>query len=210
MWRMRCPVFMKKHPLQFPFRQLKKGREFDFNSWRKWCGCDSNEDEGDFTVIQVSFQTGSDFRESLAKRYKSDREPKHVSAMKSNPDVPGPYRWDSISKKLFWVTEDRERLCIPKDSLRTDVLRLCHDVSSAGHTGRDRTYSKVSREYYWPPLGRDVARYVRPCPVCQFSKGDRLAMLLCCLCLCHRNIGRTYQWISLLAFQNRFPRTTLF
>ena len=122
----------------------------------------SSKDEGDFAVIQVSLQTGSDFRKRLATGYKSDRKLRHViKQLQSNTDVPGPCGWDNTSKKLFLVTKDHERLCISKGSLRTDIFRLCHDAGFAGRPGRDRTYSKISREYYWPRLGQDVARYVR-------------------------------------------------
>ena len=39
--------------------------------------------------------------------------------------------------------------------------------------GRDRTYSKLSRDFYWPRMGRYVANYVKTCQVCQLAKGSK-------------------------------------
>ena len=36
-----------------------------------------------------------------------------------------------------------------------------------------RTYSKLSRDFYWPRMGRYVAKYVKTCKVCQLAKGSK-------------------------------------
>ena len=62
------------------------------------------------------------------------------------------------------------RLYIPDDAtLRNEVLESCHDAPFAGHMGRDRTLSLLTRHYYWPGMSRDVAEYVRTCPTCQMA-----------------------------------------
>lgn len=130
--------------------------------------------KGELIGIMVSIQADPDFKKRLARGYRTDKKMRHIiKRLKENPSWARPYRWDAALRKLFLVAEDQERLCIPRGKLRFDVLRMCHDSPSSGHPGRDRTYSRISREFYWPRLGRDVARYVKSCQVCQHNKGDR-------------------------------------
>uniref|UniRef100_A0A670IJD3 Gypsy retrotransposon integrase-like protein 1 n=1 Tax=Podarcis muralis TaxID=64176 RepID=A0A670IJD3_PODMU len=63
------------------------------------------------------------------------------------------------------------RLYIPPGPLRLEVLRMAHDAPAAGHFGRYRTTHLVSREFWWPRLKADVARYVAGCDVCRRAKG---------------------------------------
>ena len=131
-------------------------------------------DDGNLAAVQVTLLSDPDFKKQLARGYRTDRKLRHIiKRLKKNPGTQGSYQWDGDLKCLFLVTRDEKRLCIPKGRLRIDILRWCHDNCSAGHPGRDRTYSRIAREYYWPRLGRDVKRYVQSCPVCQTSKGDR-------------------------------------
>lgn len=83
------------------------------------------------------------------------------------------YIWNEAEKRLYLKDVDMTRLCIPKSSLRRKLLKLCHDSVSAGHPGRDRTYSRLARNYYWPRMGKSVAWYVKSCRICQRTKGDR-------------------------------------
>lgn len=66
-----------------------------------------------------------------------------------------------------------DRLCVPADPLvRAQVLQQCHDSPTSGHLGRDKTYARVSRDFYWPTLYADVRSYVKSCRTCQRNKGD--------------------------------------
>ena len=87
----------------------------------------------------------------------------------------------------------RWRLCIPKGTLRQRLLALHHDCSSSGHPGRDKTYSKLCRDYFWPGMSRDVNQYVRSCDKCQRVKGDRPQQnLLPAFILASCSLGRDY------------------
>lgn len=48
-----------------------------------------------------------------------------------------------------------------------------HDSPAAGHRGIAKTLRTVARFFVWPGLARDVADYVRSCPVCQATKADQ-------------------------------------
>ena len=62
------------------------------------------------------------------------------------------------------------RLYIPESSLRTDLLKEAHDCATSGHLGRDKTYERLARTFYWPRMRALVDEYVRSCPSCQAVK----------------------------------------
>src|ERR1700712_2151486 len=67
----------------------------------------------------------------------------------------------------------RGKVYIPKtddDELRRQIIQMHHDLPSAGHPGRWKTYELVSRNYWWPGLTTDVKKYVKGCDVCQRMK----------------------------------------
>ena len=53
-------------------------------------------------------------------------------------------------------------------------MKACHDTPAAGHGGRSKTLELLRREYYWPQMRKDVARYVKNCHTCSRSKASRL------------------------------------
>ena len=134
----------------------------------------SETESGGLMVTRTEIQASKDFNRWLAKGYKLDKKMCHIiKRLKKNPGSCKQYRWDSAQERLYLISGERERLCIPYGKLRADILRWCHDESSAGHPGRERTYSRISRDYYWPRLGREVARFVKSCRICQHHKGDK-------------------------------------
>ncbi|KAJ9522386.1 hypothetical protein QJQ45_008324 [Haematococcus lacustris] len=56
--------------------------------------------------------------------------------------------------------------------LRTDLLCEAHDVPTAGHLGRDKTYLRLSRLVYWPRMAAAVHDYIRTCTHCQRNKSS--------------------------------------
>ncbi|CAB4295196.1 unnamed protein product [Prunus armeniaca] len=61
-------------------------------------------------------------------------------------------------------------LCIPKGSLREQIIRELHGNGLGGHFRRDKTLAMVTDRYYWPGMYKDVDRLVRKCQICQFGK----------------------------------------
>ncbi|KAJ3577041.1 hypothetical protein NP233_g61 [Leucocoprinus birnbaumii] len=67
----------------------------------------------------------------------------------------------------------RGKVYIPKstnDHLRQRIVQIHHDLPSAGHPGRWKTYELVSRNYWWPSMSIFVKKYVTGCDVCQRMK----------------------------------------
>lgn len=62
-----------------------------------------------------------------------------------------------------------DRIYVP-DSIRLEVLRLCHDSLLAGHFGIEKTMNLVMRSYWWPTFRKDVKLYVSSCQMCGRTK----------------------------------------
>ena len=65
------------------------------------------------------------------------------------------------------------RLYVPstkEESLRTRLLAEAHDAPPSGHLGRDKTYERLARYFYWPRLFQQVASYCNSCETCQAVK----------------------------------------
>jgi len=52
------------------------------------------------------------------------------------------------------------KFCIPKCSMRENLLQEKHSGGLAGHFGNDKTYSQLSNFYHWPRMRTDVHKFV--------------------------------------------------
>ena len=48
------------------------------------------------------------------------------------------------------------------------ILEVLHDMDCGGHFAVDGTYKKISMQYWWPGMGKDIEDYVKSCEKCQF------------------------------------------
>jgi hypothetical protein len=65
------------------------------------------------------------------------------------------------------------QLCILNFSMRENMLKEKHSGGLAGHFGHDKTFTKLSKSYFWPGMRADVKRFVDRCRICQHSKGRK-------------------------------------
>ena len=76
---------------------------------------------------------------------------------------------------LWRVASGRYQLVVPEDQrLRERILQEHHDSSAAGHLGRDKTYERVHRRFWWKNLLADVLDYCKSCHQCQLAKTSNL------------------------------------
>ena len=59
------------------------------------------------------------------------------------------------------------------DSLKQEVLKLCHNIPTSAHQGITRTKSKVVQSYFWHKLSKDVKLFVIRCHSCNINKINR-------------------------------------
>ena len=63
------------------------------------------------------------------------------------------------------------RVYVPKEEkLRTEIIRLHHDMPIAEHGRQWKTVELVTRNYWWPRVTKEVKRYVEGCDQCQRIK----------------------------------------
>ena len=65
------------------------------------------------------------------------------------------------------------QLCIPRSSMRENLIKEKHSGVLARHFGQDKIFALVARFYYWPQLQHDVKKFVQSHKVCQMEKGVR-------------------------------------
>jgi transposase InsO family protein len=74
---------------------------------------------------------------------------------------------------LYFRTDDGDdwRIVVPNDcDLKERITFEYHDVPTAGHPGREKTYLNLSRDFYWNNQYKFVRKYVRTCEICQRVK----------------------------------------
>jgi hypothetical protein len=65
------------------------------------------------------------------------------------------------------------QLCIPKCSMRENLLKEKHSGGLARHFGHDKTFLKLNGSYFWLGMRIDVKIFVDRCRICQHIKGNR-------------------------------------
>ncbi len=80
-------------------------------------------------------------------------------------------KWSPSEKDLSWKTVFQ--VVVPH-SYREQILCFAHDHALSGHLGVNKTFSRISRYFYWPDLKSAVSENCRSCHVCQLAwKPDR-------------------------------------
>jgi hypothetical protein len=67
----------------------------------------------------------------------------------------------------------RWKVFLPKGTWRDEVVRQLHDGLTGGHLGRPKTIEKVTRDYFWPEMVKDLEQYVGSCTECLLRKSRR-------------------------------------
>jgi hypothetical protein len=62
------------------------------------------------------------------------------------------------------------QLCIPKCSMRENLLKEKHSGGLVGHFGHDKTFSKLNGSYFWPGMRTNVKKFVEKCRICSTQK----------------------------------------
>ena len=87
---------------------------------------------------------------------------------KRNPDITVERNglWYHLWKPKQEPGKTVEQLLIPKQYHHI-ICKLAHTIPMAGHLGRDKTTKRITKNFYWPSVFRDVAEYCQRCPECQ-------------------------------------------
>jgi hypothetical protein len=66
----------------------------------------------------------------------------------------------------------KNKLFIPTDELRLEIMKHRHDNLAAGHFGINKTFDLIQRDFWWPNMHRFVTDYVKSCD-CARNKAIR-------------------------------------
>ncbi|KAE9022197.1 hypothetical protein PR003_g9909 [Phytophthora rubi] len=83
------------------------------------------------------------------------------------------HRYSVVEGLLYYQVNggDEARIVVPNDEdLRHRVLYEAHDTPLSGHLGREKTYTSVARNFWWPHMYKWVRKYVQTCETCQRVK----------------------------------------
>ncbi|KAE9205266.1 hypothetical protein PF004_g17614 [Phytophthora fragariae] len=82
-------------------------------------------------------------------------------------------RYSVVEGLLYYQVDggDEPPIVVPNDEdLRHRVLYEAHDTPLSGHLGREKTYTYVTRNFWWPHMYKWVRKYVQTCETCQRVK----------------------------------------
>jgi hypothetical protein len=110
--------------------------------------------------------------DNLKEMYKDDPDFKEAYEASENSVLRDRSQWTEymIQEGLLFRGN---QLCIPKCSMRENLLKEKHSGGLVGHFGHDKTFSKLNGSYFWPGMRTDVKRFVDRCRICQHTKGKR-------------------------------------
>ena len=74
------------------------------------------------------------------------------------------FRPPDASVKDEWTVVNQ--VVVPK-VYRAEILSMAHDLPLGGHLGVNKTVEKILKQFFWPGLRSDVAKYCRSCHTCQ-------------------------------------------
>jgi hypothetical protein len=110
--------------------------------------------------------------DDLRDMYQADPDFKEVYEATENPILRDRSQWVEymIQEGLLFKAN---QLCIPKCSMRENLLKEKHNGGLARHFGHEKTFTKLNKSYFWPGMGADVKRFMDRCKIFQHSKGKR-------------------------------------
>ena len=57
------------------------------------------------------------------------------------------------------------KLCVPRCSMRENLIQEKHNGGMAGHFGSDKTFRQLGHYYFWPRMSSEVENFVSKCKV---------------------------------------------
>jgi hypothetical protein len=102
--------------------------------------------------------------DDLRNIYRNDPDFKGAYEATENPILRDRSQWEEcmIQEGLLFKGN---QLCIPKCSMRENLLKEKHSGGLVGHFGHDKTFAKLIESYFWPGMRVDIKRFVNGCRI---------------------------------------------
>ena len=71
--------------------------------------------------------------------------------------------WREVDSVMY----KERKMYVSKDNiLRAEIIRLHYDTPVEGHGGQQKTVKRVTRNFWWPGITKEVKRYIKECDSC--------------------------------------------
>jgi hypothetical protein len=96
---------------------------------------------------------------------------KKIEDLKSTIDWRMPQSYYLNDKGLLYFIDatGHSRLMVPA-AMKNEVLQTHDHLEELAHFGTEKTYLKLSRNYFWPKMHQDIKEFVATCDICQKTK----------------------------------------
>jgi hypothetical protein len=121
-------------------------------------------------LIMQEFQVKTLGFEHLKEMYHDDADFKEAYKACANHVLRDRSQWEKymIQEGLLFRGN---QLCIPKCSIRDNLLKEKHTGGLVGHFGHDKMFAQLRNSYYWTGMRTKVINFVNRCRICQHAKG---------------------------------------
>jgi hypothetical protein len=123
-------------------------------------------------LLLQKFRVKTSGFDDLRDMYRDDLVFKEVYEAAKNPILRDRSQWAEYMIQEGLLFKDNQ-LCIPKCSMRENLLKEKHSGGLVGHFGNDKMFAKLNESYFWPRMRADVKRFMDRCRISQHSKGKR-------------------------------------
>jgi hypothetical protein len=108
--------------------------------------------------------------DNLKEMYRDDPDFKEAYKASKNPILREKSQWTEYMIQ-DGLSFRGNQLCIPKCSMRENLLKEKHSGGLVRHFGHEKTFSKLNGSYFWPGMRKDVKIFVDRCRICHHTKG---------------------------------------
>jgi hypothetical protein len=111
--------------------------------------------------------------DSLKDMYRDDSDFKDYYEACENPFLRDRSQWVEylIQDGLLFKGN---QLCIPKSSMRENLLKEKHSGGLDGHFCHDKTFVQLNSLYYWPGMRKNFNKFVNRCRIFPARKGEKI------------------------------------
>jgi hypothetical protein len=110
--------------------------------------------------------------DNLKEMYRDDPNFKEAYEACENPILIDRSQWTEYMIQDGLLFRGNQ-LCIPKSSMRENLLKEKHSGGLVGHFGHEKMFMQLNGSYYWPRMRTNVKKFVNRCRIFQHAKGKR-------------------------------------
>ncbi|XP_078240212.1 uncharacterized protein LOC144586237 [Pogona vitticeps] len=84
--------------------------------------------------------------------------------------MPGNTGFEIDEGLLYRVNQEGEKQLVVPIKWRKDILRIAHDIPTAGHLAVDKMSARITQRFWWPACNNDIQQFCKTCKECQMTQ----------------------------------------